>query len=283
MINLKDITAEAVATPDVVGLLSVVSGSVASANEALVAKDSLPGLKANFELSNSVEDRKKLDDASTLAATLDIRAKSMKDNLTNLKDAAALATYRLLAIRSDEPLMDALRLGYVPSWSVSGGSSKPYELVEDEALIGLRKFEEATKVAMAHHGWFSGIERFSERLACYSAGEVRDAKAPAELDGYELPKEAKIVDLGKVPTSINDVVKMLQLVIDRIIFVADADGKNTVKAIRMDAKRLMLVFNRDGKGQKIVCGKPSHVEKLVTKALHRIVNDDTYDVDYGKK
>lgn len=86
--------------------------------------------------------------------------------------------------------------------------------------------------------------------------------------------------------TVNWVLSALQLALDAIIFVPSADNaeRNSLRAKRMDAH-----FLRKGMTQvnantgKVVNRGMDTLDKLIFKALHRIMTDGEYEITYSKR
>lgn len=156
------------------------------------------------------------------------------------------------------------------------------ELTEKTAMVDLRKL---CKFNGFEKQWINALEKFNLLLTLRAAIELGLNKAALKTinDSYYMAEKSREIELGKTPTSNNQICKQLQMVIDKILFVASDKNpeKNIYSANSHDVAYLLMCYTKRGKSAlKVVCSKHSFVERLITEVLHRILTGAVYDVDY---
>lgn len=168
------------------------------------------------------------------------------------------------------------------------------EIVERTATVDLRKL---CKFNGFDKFWINHLEKFNLLLTLRAATELMGIdkgatdKQKKEFsavlktinDSYYMKEKAKELDMGKTPTSNNQICKQLQMVIDKILFVASENDPaiNTYKANNHDVAYLLMCYTKKGKGAlKVVAAKHTYVERLIVEIIHRILTGKTYTIDY---
>ena|GEM_PF-5781473 len=78
-------------------------------------------------------------------------------------------------------------------------------------------------------------------------------------------------------------VKVIQNIVDMILFKEMEGGKNQYKVLNCDVNFILECLTREGRGQNIVLAKPTTFNRLIVKMLHRIVTEGRYDALYAEK
>lgn len=133
--------------------------------------------------------------------------------------------------------------------------------------------------------WTYSVEKLGELLCLRAAKQLN---IPADeikkiSKTYRMNKKAKEAELGGTPASNTQVCKVLQKIIDEILFVDNGKGGNIYRCLTCDANYMTMVYTRRGKTALVVSvAKPAFVQRIVTDVLHRIVTGKVYTVDYLK-
>jgi len=179
---------------------------------------------------------------------------------------------------------------------------------EDEKITGMVIVDRTATVDIRklckHNGfdkfWINYLEKFNLLLTLRAATELMgvDKGATKEQeqefaavlksinDSYYMKEKAKELAMGKTPTSNNSICKQLQMVIDKILFVASEKDPavNTYKANNHDVAYLLMCYTKKGKGAlKVVAAKHTYVERLIVEIIHRILTGKVYGLDYQMK
>lgn len=197
-------------------------------------------------------------------------------------------------LKAEKPILAALKQGFIDQVKIKivlhKSKQGKMEIVTREATIEdgnpmtvpLEALEkEYTEVGMlcVNGQWPYMTEKFCKLM---------NAKATADVGGdtakfaqfYKIQPKAQDCDMGAMPTSNTQVTKQLQRIVDAILFEGNDKEQNIYKVEGRDVKFIEYVMIREGKTAGIVCCRPQTMIKLITKALHRIVNNGTYDVEY---
>lgn len=99
---------------------------------------------------------------------------------------------------------------------------------------------------------------------------------------YYMSDFARKEELGVNPVSNTQMVRLLQTVVDSIIFMDDGRGKNALKVNNHDVAYLLNCYaKRDNKKILTVSvAKVSYINSLMLDVLHRLVTGKSYDVSY---
>ena len=158
-------------------------------------------------------------------------------------------------------------------------------LVEDRTKqIDLVKLCKALGLS---HLWEYEVERFGNLLCMRAAKELgwSDAQVRQIERLYYCNALSKSVDMGAVPTSNNQIVKLLQRVIDSVLPMDKETGKSKYRCNSHDVAYLLMAYTkRNGKKKlTIEVAKNSFVHRLVMDVMHRIVTGSVYDLKYQMK
>lgn len=131
--------------------------------------------------------------------------------------------------------------------------------------------------------WKYKVEKLGYLLTLRAAKEL---KLPAEdiariKSMYKMDKKSREEELGTIPDSNNQICKLLQKVIDAILYEDNGSGKNTYSCNSHDVGYLLRAFTRKGKERltiRTADGKSLH--GYVMDVIHRIVTGGKYSLDY---
>lgn len=155
------------------------------------------------------------------------------------------------------------------------------ELVDDREkqidLVKLCKFCQLPTL------WAYKVEKAGELLCIRTAKELGmttdEIKQISKT--YRMAKAAEEVNLGGTPTSNTQITKVLQLVIDDILFEDDGNGKNKYKVNSHDVAYLLMCYTKRGRKQlAVTVAKASFLHNLVVDVMHRITCGLKYGLEY---
>lgn len=132
--------------------------------------------------------------------------------------------------------------------------------------------------------WSYTVEKAGELLCIRTAKELGMTTDEIKVvaNTYRMEKKAKEIDLGGTPTSNNQICKLLQKVLDQILFEDDGTGKNKYKCNSHDVAYLLMCYTRRGRKQLYVSvAKNSFLNGLVVDVMHRITCGLKYGVEYA--
>lgn len=158
-------------------------------------------------------------------------------------------------------------------------------LVEDRTKqIDLVKLCKALGIA---HLWEYKVEKFGNLLCMRAAKELgwSDAQIKQIERLYYCNALSHKEDMGTIPTSNNQIVKLLQQVIDAVLPMDAETGKAKYHCNSHDVAYLLMAYTkRNGKKKlTIEVAKNSFVHRLVMDVMHRIVTGAMYDLKYQMK
>ncbi len=134
------------------------------------------------------------------------------------------------------------------------------------------------------HVWEYKVEKFGNLLCMRAAKELgwSDAQIKQIERLYYCNALSRKEDMGTVPTSNNQIVKLLQQVIDAVLPLDPETGKSKYRCNSHDVAYLLMAYTkRNGKKKlTIEVAKNSFVHRLVMDVMHRIVTGATYDLKY---
>lgn len=156
------------------------------------------------------------------------------------------------------------------------------ELVEDRTKqIDLVKLCKALGIA---HLWEYKVEKFGNLLCMRAAKELgwSDDQIKQIERLYYCNALSRKEEMGAVPTSNTQIVKLLQQVIDAVLPMDAETGKSKYRCNSHDVAYLLMAYTkRNGKKKlTIEVAKNSFVHRLVMDVMHRIVTGATYDLKY---
>ena len=156
------------------------------------------------------------------------------------------------------------------------------ELVEDRTKqIDLVKL---CKALSLNHLWEYKVERLGNLLCMRAAKELgwNDDQIRQIERLYYCNALSHKEEMGAVPTSNNQIVKLLQMVLDAVLPMDAKTGKAKYRCNSHDVAYLLMAYTkRNGKKKlTIEVAKNAFVHRLVMDVMHRIVTGATYDLKY---
>ena len=131
--------------------------------------------------------------------------------------------------------------------------------------------------------WKFLVERFNQLLAVRTATELKIApeKIKKIQTSYFMQETARKVELGATPMSNSALTKMLQAVIDAILFVDNGNGQNVYRVFAQDVRYLLGAYTTRSKQDILTLrlAKTKTLHEIIADILHRIVVGRAYDVD----
>lgn len=189
--------------------------------------------------------------------------------------------------KSENPVLKAVEMYTYPVLAhrrmLSDGVLVGFELVEDRVkqldLVKLCKWCDMP------HLWEYKVERLGNLLCMRVATELGLSKAQvAQIEKlYYMNALARKAEMtGAVPTSNTQLVKLLQEVIDSVLFVeGDKPGMNKFRCNNRDVAYFLACYTKRGRKElSVSVAKNSYVHTLVMDVMHRIVTGKVYDVEF---
>lgn len=136
------------------------------------------------------------------------------------------------------------------------------------------------------HKWEYMCEKLALLLAYRTAKELGFDKEGLGmlLQSYPVREAAQKEKDGCTPTSNSQLLKLLQPIIDALVWVDNGKGGNAVKANGKDIAFLVDCFASHGKGiGSVKILKGTKLADYVFEAVHMIVTGKAYDVQYKTK
>ncbi|MBR2340882.1 MAG: hypothetical protein IKA72_00535 [Clostridia bacterium] len=193
----------------------------------------------------------------------------------------------------ENPIVEAITMHSfkVPSHSVKtndDGVMTHIETSEKDRQIDLLKF---CKYADLDTDWQYTASRFNQLLCLRAATELGYSKKDIEklATTYFLEQKAREVEMGGTPTSNSQLVKLLQTVIDGIVYQEKVvDGKpieeNAYKCNNHDVAYLLALYTKKGKGAlSVQVAKNDFLRRIIATVLHRIITNGKYSVEGFKE
>ena len=141
--------------------------------------------------------------------------------------------------------------------------------------IDLKKLHTKCGSIGANPSWIYILEKFNCLLTMKAADDL--GLDPKEVnDSYAMDKLAREVEMGKNPTSNNNIVKTLQMVVSAMI------GEE-YKATSHDVKYIEKVYTRKSReALKVTCGNHKQLRGILAQVCHKLVLGKSYAIDYKK-
>lgn len=208
------------------------------------------------------------------------------------------AQYEAL-MKQPSPMIAAIEKLTVDVLAVKIKSNKDTGIVESIAItqpkngkdIDLTDFEDwAVTAGYPRVGvnaqWRWQVEKFNH-VMCVRAGLDMSGEAAASLirNNYKLSGEAKACTMAD-PTSNKEAVKLLQSIVDKIVFVdsgkksKDGDVLNAIKVDERDLKYIKYLMCSRGAGLHIGLPKASTMRNLIMKAMNKNLTSRDYAFDF---
>lgn len=161
------------------------------------------------------------------------------------------------------------------------GVVKGFKLIDNKVCqIDLVKFCEHCNLPTK---WQYLVEKFNQLLALRTARELKMTTAQIKkiCDSFYMSACAREVDMGGTPDSNTAIAKLLQTVVDGILFEDDGKGKNKYRVNSHDVAYLLMCYTKRGKKVlSVAVAKNSYVHRLVFDVMYRIVTGKVYDLEY---
>lgn len=217
----------------------------------------------------------------------------MKDLEKEYADVSQRLTFTVLK-EKENPMFEAIKAHSFPvmkhkDTSESGSTIKTRNVEIVERQFDLRDFDLfcGGKITADNKCW-SMAERFNMLCAIHVANDLKVADLSAIGTSYFLSKtkeEIKIAgenDNVANPISNTQMLKMLQKILDGIIYEENGKGANQYKAKSQDVAWLLFTYGRkDSKGRlTLKLADHKNFRKILADVLHRIVTDTDYRVAY---
>lgn len=156
------------------------------------------------------------------------------------------------------------------------------ELVEDRTKrIDLVKL---CKVIGIPHLWEYKVEEFGNMLCMRSAKDLGWSDEEIEKISCLYYRNAlcQKQEVGAIPTSNTQIIKMLQSIIDLILPVDHETGKSKYRCNSHDVAYLSKVYTRRSNKKKctVTVAKNSYVHQLIMDVMHRIVKGIRWGLEY---
>ena len=163
----------------------------------------------------------------------------------------------------------------------TGGVSTALELVDVTRRINLLAF--CKQVVGADTMWQYDAQKHNKSLALRAANELKLEKSAIDTLKATFQMHVSVAkDKVAVPTSNNQIVKMLQAVVDKVIFEDDGAGKNKYKVTSHDVAHLLMTYTqRDSKNALAIrVSKHKALIDEIATVCHKIVTGKTYELIY---
>lgn len=150
------------------------------------------------------------------------------------------------------------------------------------SLTALDEFCQREKLIIAADRlWKYKVEHFC-LLVTYKIMKDLGKETKKLEETYYISDIARQIDMGKTPTSNNQILKQLQSIVDSIIYEADGE-KNVYKVTSHDVNYIVQTMTKRSKSGTVVAPKASTMHILVMDVLHRIATNGEYTVEYMTK
>lgn len=217
----------------------------------------------------------------------------LKEECAKARTAKTNEIYNKLA-KEEDPMLEAIRMlsFSVPSYKETKVEGVKTGLERADRVVTINpvdftdylcKYQKGPKGGMS---WVYKTEKLGSLLAYRALKDLGgSAKALKELtDNYYIREAARREDLGETPDSNSQLVKLMQTIIDAMVFVPDEKGKNQVKARSCDANFLIRVYTSAGREVGTVkVLKGARIAQYIFNCCHMIVTGKPYRItDYKK-
>ena len=179
--------------------------------------------------------------------------------------------------------------GMITGISVKKSKSATANVVEKD--IDIADFEDWALEAgyprvSVNSQWRYQVERFNY-IMCIRAGLDMSGEAAAALirNNFKLSADARATEMVN-PASNKEAVKVLQGIVDQIIFIdsgkksKEGDALNTIKVDERDLKYIKYLMCNRGTGLHVGLSKDSTMRLLITKAINKNMTARDYAFDY---
>ena len=217
---------------------------------------------------------------------------TFKDRASDLNAAMQAEEFAILR-DAEDPMMAAILKLMIPSASVAFRKDKETEveawgIFDSAKVINLVAFENfCSKKTIAHTvGWRYKAENVARLLSAHVTEEIGTAaQVEALLKNFKMSKTAKAAHGTQTakPTSMTTLTKLLQELVDMILFKATEDGKglNQYKVTSKDASFMLFLACKEAKKPKTATmPTASTVIKLTVQIINQIVTKSGYESAY---
>lgn len=234
---------------------SEAEAKLAELNAALRANDAAKMAKNESELK---------DIESSYRA---VKTKQVFGECATLKDAI---------VRHDFPIIGHKAIK-------SEGTITGFEMVSDK--ICQIDLVEYCKYMQLDATWRFKVEKLNQLLAMRAGREIgmTNAQITKMHDSFHMNELARKLDMGETPDSNTAICKVLQQVLDSILFEDDGKGKNLnrYKCNSHDVAYLLMCYTKRGKEVlSVSVAKNAYIHRLIADILHRTVTGKVYNLDY---
>ena len=211
-------------------------------------------------------------------ATIDEKVQKLLKDYTSLKENQVFLECKA----TEDPMLEAVKRLTFTVIGVRDEKSGDADditvtrkVVEKTKEIDLAKLHKKCGSIGKDGGWIYKLEFFNCLLTMRAADDL--GLDPKEVnDSFAMDKLSREVDLGKNPTSNNNIVKTLQKVISAMI------GEE-YKATSHDMKYIDKVYTRKSKeALKVTCGNHRQLRSILAQVCHKLVTGKSYSIDYKK-
>lgn len=181
----------------------------------------------------------------------------------------------------DNPVYGVLKEAFIPTLKThvlrDEGVTLALEVVPSERMVSLAR---VFKVIGRKIEWKDQAQNLAYLLTARASKGV-GLSVEALRDQYKMSAKAKSIQTPPNPLSNTSLLKVLQSVIDSIIYEDDGKGHNVYKAYNADLNFVLECFTREGKGRyDIDTAKNPRVVNLVVKVISKIINNERYKVNF---
>lgn len=219
-------------------------------------------------------------------AKCEAKAKAAVEALNEKKVAHTYETW----YQAEDPMDAAIRQAYISQYSIKVTENKDTRAksatLEGDArqvVMNLAAFTSRSAKAIVPNGQWVYL---SERV-CMMFNRLATERINGDLkrfdSKYRVRKEALGLNVDADLSSNTSKVKVIQNIVDMILFKEMEGGKNQYKVLNCDVNFILECLTREGRGQNIVLAKPTTFNRLIVKMLHRIVTEGRYDALYAEK
>lgn len=142
-------------------------------------------------------------------------------------------------------------------------------------------------VVIHGHSWEYRAEKLAYLLTYRTIKELGGTAQDVKLfqNSYAIREIAMKESMGETPTSNNQIVKLLQSILDMMVFVPkDGNPENALRITNKDVKYLLAVFEKAGRGPGVVeVLKGSKIKEYIFTIAHMLITDAAYTVRYQAK
>lgn len=161
------------------------------------------------------------------------------------------------------------------------GIATALEIVDVTKRINLLAF--CKQVEGADTMWQYDAQKLNKALALRAANELKLDKTAVDTLKSTFQMHTSVAkDKVTAPTSNNQIIKMLQNIVDKIVYDDDGSNKNKYKVTSHDVAHLLMTYaQRDSKNALAVrVSKHKALIDEIATVCHKIVAGKTYELIY---